>query len=470
MLVRETTLNDVHRIKRPGIGYVYRGKITIGGLYLGLKYGDIRYAPKYQRGYRPAVKDVTEYETLVEITTEGLLIEVPRAESMAAKYLMALRNYGDKHLYNPDVIWNARKDTNRPGTTYDADRRQLKLYTNLTIPDSGHRHFAYYLLGEWKNDPEAIPDIVEIEKDGDTVDGGQLAEWIEAFDPFDEEESSVLVEVFNLDKEQEGRLFDEYNDEAKKPSTAVAIDLYPDKTPSRRFIYKLMDASTIFSRGEIETRANTIGSKSRKLTTVATMEAAIRPYSKELLALEKESSKAYGDLVEFFAEFYAEWSKHYPEFQASASGEARNKLRKTSFALSNIIFFPMFRLAFELWKQYRANGADWKSPTAEWRDGVTRLGGKVKMSIPDPKDEKKTVEVAVPIMGRDSEDPPQVGNPAWQGRILVRKFDDNGHPTGWSLSSTRQTRDAAYHYLVEAGGFKMPVKVSKKAQAAPATA
>jgi hypothetical protein len=45
------------------------------------------------------------------------------------------------------------------------------------------------------------------------------------------------------------------------------------------------------------------------------------------------------------------------------------------------------------------------------------------------------------------------GNPDWQGKILTRTFDSNGKPTGWSLSSTRQTRDAAFHYLVEKSGL-----------------
>ena len=57
-----------------------------------------------------------------------------------------------------------------------------------------------------------------------------------------------------------------------------------------------------------------------------------------------------------------------------------------------------------------------------------------------------------PFMARDSDDPYQQGNPGWQGKILVQKFDAKGQP-GWSLSSTRQTRDTAYRYLLEQSGL-----------------
>jgi hypothetical protein len=41
------------------------------------------------------------------------------------------------------------------------------------------------------------------------------------------------------------------------------------------------------------------------------------------------------------------------------------------------------------------------------------------------------------------------GNPAWRGKILIQQFEQDGTPSGWTLSSTRGNRDAAYHYLVK---------------------
>jgi hypothetical protein len=47
--------------------------------------------------------------------------------------------------------------------------------------------------------------------------------------------------------------------------------------------------------------------------------------------------------------------------------------------------------------------------------------------------------VTAEVMDRD--------NPAWHGKILIRTFEQDGTPKGWSLSSTSQTRAAAYYYL-----------------------
>ena len=321
------------------------------------------------------------------------------------------------------------------------------MHSTITIPDSAHRHYACYLLYKWHEDPDSIPDEVVIAEDGDAIDGGQLREAIKQFDPFEEEHSSVFVTIFNVPADHEGRLFDEYNVEGKKPSTAAAIDMFSDKTASRRFVDALMKACPIFDRYEIEMRANTIAAASRKITTVATLDVASKQFQKRLLELEKNKS-LYADLVDFFSHFYSEWATHYTEFQPTASGRARQQLRTVSFAMSNIMLFPMFRMAFALWEKYTRDGTDWRSDKL-WRDGLARLAGNVEAKI-----DGKTIQV--PVMARDyTDDQGDLihGNPAWRGLILIQQFDQNGNPRGWSLSSTRQTRDAAYHYLTRVAGL-----------------
>ena len=54
-----------------------------------------------------------------------------------------------------------------------------------------------------------------------------------------------------------------------------------------------MGTSRIFSRDGVETRGNTIGSKSRKLTTNSTLEGSVRPMQKQLAALEKDPSAGW---------------------------------------------------------------------------------------------------------------------------------------------------------------------------------
>lgn len=447
-------IEDVHRVKRPGIGYVYVGRISIGELAEALVDGDLRYAPKYQRGMKPHDENVFDNDTLLEITNDKLEIQVKRAEAMAAKYLMALKDVPDRMLFNPDVIWNARLDTDRM-PEYDAKSRTLTVRTTITIPDSAHRHYAYYLLAQWAANPEAIPDDVVISEDGDSISSGELEELIQGFDPDNDEESAVLVQVFNVSKEQEGWLFDEYNVEGKKPSNAASIDMYSDKTATRRFVTALMEKCPIFHRDEIEVRSNTIAPASRKLTTIATLDAAIKPYSKRLLTLEKdkEGKAKVADLVEFFSHFYAEIASHVPEFQPTASGKARQDLRKKSFAISNILYFPLFRLAFDLWEKYTTQGIDWKT-VQEWKDGIARMTGDVEVTIDGAK-------MKVPVMARDALEEGWHGNPNWQGKILVQKFDSSGEPQGWSLSSTRQTRDSAFHYLAQIAGVDLPGKTKK---------
>lgn len=452
-LVSRTEVTGVTAIQRPGVGNIYRAIITIGMLYEALRDSVIRYAPKYQRGFRRSAEDIPEadYELLLPISDEKLQLDVRRAQAMAVKFLMALN--GDergKRLFTSFVVWNARRGEGRPAPKLNSDGT-LELRTVITIPDTGHRHLTYFLLGSWKYKQSSIPDEVTIDE-GDVVTSAEIAKWLENFDPDDPATSSLFVDIYNLDPEQEGWLYDEFNADAKPPAGAVAIDLNHQKTPSRRFVYRLMERSPIFDRLQVETRANTIGSKSRKLTTNATMESAVRPYSKRLARLEHDSTGSYNDLINFVAAFFAEWASHFPAYQPTASGDQRQEFRNESFALSNIMFFPLFRLIFELWEKYHADGVEWTKQD-EWRDGIARLAAKV--TIEDPEDPTKKIKVD--FMSRK--------NPDWQGKILVKKFDSNGNFSGWSLSSTRQTRDSAFHELVRQAKVSLPTKATRKARA-----
>lgn len=458
MFVKNFKIPSVDRLHRPGVGFVHKGTFTIGEVALALIDGDLKYAPKYQRGAGSEEYDET---TLLDITNEKLDIDAKRAEAMAAKFLMGLDEEMKKEdpenaleLFNVEVIWNIRKN-DRKALEYDADERTLTAHSTITVPDSAHRHYMCFLLHRWKQDVADIPDEVQISPDGRTVDQLKLRKLLDLWDPFDSTQSNLFVTIYNLDPENEGRLFDEYNVEGKKPTAGAAIDMHPSKTSSRRFVRALTEQCPIFERGEIEIRRSTIGKGSRKITTMATLDAAIRPFQKDLLEIQKDKPK-YQDLLDFFSAFYTEWASHYTEFQPTASGKARQVLRQNSFALSNIIFFPMFRLAFELWRKYTKAGVDWHSEQ-EWKDGLARLAGSITTTDAEGN------EVTVPVMAREHKDAngkPVPGNPDWQGKILIQQFDQNGNPTGWSLSSTRQTRDTAFHYLVQVSQVEMPKKGS----------
>jgi hypothetical protein len=48
----------------------------------------------------------------------------------------------------------------------------------------------------------------------------------------------------------------------------------------------------------------------------------------------------------------------------------------------------------------------------------------------------------------------------------VRKLDSNGKFTGWSLSSTHQTRDAVFNQLVKQARVSLSVRVGGKGRRA----
>ena len=183
--------------------------------------------------------------------------------------------------------------------------------------------------------------------------------------------------------------------------------------------------------------------------------ATVAPFSKFLAKLEDEKTKAYDDLIKFFCAYFEEWGAHYPEYQPQASAEDRQNLRKNSFALANIIFFPLFRIAFEFWFGYRETGVDWNKEKG-WKNALAVIAGETKMIDPETGN-----EINVEIMSKS--------NPGWQGRILIRKMNSKGE-VSWRLSSTRDTRESAYSYLCEQAKLKLsPVKISKGKGRAPVT-
>jgi hypothetical protein len=429
-LLATTELTDVTVIQRRGIGPVYRATISLNDLYFAIRQAVIRYSPRYQRGYEKWGEALeTDLDMLVPITDGQLQISNARAQMMAVKYLRG-------RLFTSHITWNARREPGLPEPDFDDEQNSLRINSPITVPDTAHRHRAYYWLVHWKQNPDELPETVEIDG-GEQVRREEIEDLLENFDP---EQEFIHCDVYVLNAEDEGRLYDEFNADLKAPSTAVAITLNPTKTPSRRFVKALMETSKLFSPDEVETRGNTIGSKSRKLTTIATLEAAARNMTKGAKLAELEDDRAtYEDLVGFFGSFFEEWAQHFKVFRPGTTGPERHQFRDESFALSNLLFHPLFKLGYELWDEMRANDEDWRLDS-NWKDGLARLAGSVEAPDPDTGQ-----PVKVPVMSRK--------NPEWVGRILVPRFNADGERVGYIVSSTRQTRDAAYAYLREVAGI-----------------
>ncbi|MDY7232991.1 hypothetical protein [Hyalangium rubrum] len=426
-----TVLEGVTAVDRP-CGKVYNATVSIAQIAKGLKTSKLLYSPKYQRGFRRTAGDISEenYSVLYPITSTELNIDPKRAQAIAVKRLMG-------KLYTVNRTWNARAEEDGEAVTYDEPAGILTIQSVLTIPDSGHRHLGDFYLAEWKNNPDMVPNEVVV--DGTPVAKAEILELLGKYEP---EEDLVFVDIYNLSGVEEGKLYDEFNSDAKKPSNAVGIDLNPEKNPSRRFVYRMMEKSKIFAREEIECRSTTIGSLSRKLTTNATLEGAVRSETEWLARLEADETR-HEDLIDFTCAFFEAWSDYFPEFKPGATAEDRNKLRKTSFALSNILFHPLLKLVFRLWSDPHLAGFRTWEKNNKWRSVVAKIAG-------------KHPNVSGKVMDRT--------NPDWRGKILIETLDAN-RKIVWSLSSTRQTRESAYQYLCTIAGIPAsPPPAHKRAQ------
>lgn len=434
-------VSDVTCINRVGTGPVYRAIVPIEHLHGLLESSTVRYAPRYQRGFKKQSGDIPEskYNQLLPLTHSELDIRAARAQEMAVKYLKAAAGDRGTMLFSSHVTWNARKEPGKKEPEYLEAEKTLKIHTTITVPDTGHRHMGYYLIVHWKIHPAEIPPVVVV--NDVPVTKAEIEALVNKIDLSIHNTHSVYVDIYCLPAEQEGWLYDEFNADAKPPARAVALDLNAQKTPSRRFVSSLMDTCDMFSRNEVEFRSNTIASKSRKLTTNSTLESAVKPFLKDLIKAEQQGTGRHQDLVAFCCSFFREYGRHYKAALPGASGDDRQKLRELSFAIANIMFFPLFRIAFEFWREFEAKKLDWRTQRS-WKTALAKIGG---ASVSNDAGKRAS---QVNVMSRE--------NPAWRGKILVEQYDPVGRKTGYALSSTRQTREAAYAYLRGIAGRVAP--------------
>src|SRR4051794_38373237 len=150
-LTSATQLSGVTMIERRGIGPVYRATLSLEDLYYAMRRSLIRYSPRYQRGFKNwAEMDEHDLDVLLPIHDDKLQIQPERAEMMAVKYLQG-------RLYTSHITWNARREPGTPPPVYDDEQGALHIESTITVPDTGHRHRAYYLIVHWKLHPEEIP-------------------------------------------------------------------------------------------------------------------------------------------------------------------------------------------------------------------------------------------------------------------------------------------------------------------------
>jgi hypothetical protein len=429
-LLQTIVLEGVDRIHRRNVGYVYRAVMPIQHIYEAVRDAAVLYWPYGQRGLSIQGGDIPEHEyrRLVPLTGDEVQINHRRSTEMAVKFLF-------ERLFSTSLVWNARQEPGIEVEFADSDHKgELRIRgAKITVPDTAHRHYLYYLLGLWKQDPREIPPKVLVSRDR-TYTRDEIARAIEEFDPDSE---MVYVDVYNVSQDEEGMLFDEFNDEGKPVSTSIAGHLNPNKTVERRFVNRLIQVSSVFGPDEIEQHRSTIGSASRKLTTFGTLEQAVAPLATRLRDLERNEPERYEDLVAFTSAFFDAWADEFPEFRPRASGEKRHHLRKVSFAIANVIFHPLLRLAERLWEQCQEAGVNWRE-NEEWKNTIALIA---RTTVKNDSGE------VVPIMDRT--------NPGWRSKILVETLNRATGEREWSISNTRQTREAAFQYLCQVAGLPL---------------
>lgn len=394
----------------------YKGTITLAELNKSMTIPYVLYCPANQRGlYDKDFPDKSieyDYNELYPINYKNLLLEQNKVYEMAILLLQG-------ELVDSSVLWNVRKSTDYQTLAYDENQRCLNISGTITVPDSAHRHKAYLTLFDWQNNPNIIPKKVKISSKEITITKEEIVQLIkDNFDP----NKKIFVTILNVFPEKEGEIFRQMNMLTKKASAAQMIRVVPDLNPTTRFIRRLSEQCFIFNVDEIETNRTTIHKDSRKLVPISTLATAIKPFSGDLAIYEKYEN-IYCDLVNFIDNFFSRLADFYKEMAPKASSEDRHKSRKQRYIISNIMFIPLFRIAFELWARYNSAYRNWTNDAY-----YIRVIENLTKDIIINDDNHMTIKVN--IMSKD--------NKQWIGKIANDKLQ---------ITNNRLSQNMAYEYL-----------------------
>ena len=482
-------VKGVDRIERVGVGSIYKAVISIKNVYKLLKNNDVKYSPVNQRGFKGKY-EAGEYELseemfyeLYSITHDNIDVNHERANEMAVKYLMGnaiVPSEPGARLFTCDLIWNVRPDDDEEHSVeYDQNNRTLKIYNPIVIPDTAHRHLAYYTMAKWKRDPNSIPLKVNVQ-DKD-IKQDEIKKKLEDVDFNDEDKHSVFLLIYNMTVQMEAQMFCEFNEDQKKVAKAKGIFLKPDKTSARRFfcfgvMRKDSDEDHIFSKNQVEEHVTNVPVKSKKLTTTSTMVGALEQFIPKLNDLEKDK-KDLNNAVEFFKEFFTEWARLHDGMPVGSTTQQRQVFRARSYASANIMYHPLVRIWFDFLDEYKEKSIDWRSQKSDWRKKLAKLGRMEKYSevikmnedgkptivgidgVPKKKDDEGK-KVNVDSSGKRLKWHYQINNnKKVEGQLmdkdniefhknmgfLVEKRDEKTQKiTGYTVNNTRSTRDAMY--------------------------
>lgn len=454
---------NVDMVSRPGIGSVYKATVSLDTLYKAAINAFVKYAPRVQRGL-PSEEDHSDgYAELFPFTDSNITgksgnvgINVSRAHMMAAKYLMSFDDRFDERLFETEVLWNIRPSDDGLTPTFDSSSRILSIPNecSVTVPDSGHRHYAFLEVGRWMRDPSLIPPngIVYNPLDNKTLTAEQIEELLLAVNPRDAVIGAIMLKIYALSEEDEGRLFYEKNQEGKPVTRGQALRINPSATNSGRFVDDLTNNTDVFSALEVIKNKGAVSAASRKLTTTSTLDQACKEFSAKLGSLREDDEAGYNDLLQFVNKFFLEWGAHNPAFLPGAETKERVKARWVSLATQNIIILQLVKFALNFYFDCYERSEDWRT-SHQWKAALAKWSGSVKERDVDGEIVERPF-MARPFAGSDPTKVvpesvnPVKGNPGWFNRIFVEKTKPDG-TVDYTINNTRDSRDQAYKYMIE---------------------
>lgn len=351
MFKTSTIIKDVDYCHGPGHG-VYKGSITLEDIYKGLSNAVLLYCPATQRGFfdplNPDANDSFDFTNFYVISNPNLELDKNKVNEIAIAFLR-------DQLMNVELVWNARASEGDTHVIYNKETRELIISGVITIPDSAHRHKAYFTLFKWKENMDLIPEKVTISESGEVMTKKEIVDLLDKkFDPH----CKRFLTIYNVVPEQEARIFGQANMNTKRANSAQSARVQKDISPEARFLDYLMSSTTIFERHQVESNKTTIHKNSRKLVPNSTLLNALKPFRKKIYEYEK-NIKIRNDLANFIDDFYTRLSHDYKAIDPSAGAVERHTCRQESLIISNVMFSVLFKIAIELWESYHCAGVSW---------------------------------------------------------------------------------------------------------------
>jgi len=345
-----------------------------------------------QRGIRPEVLGMAPAIDLAVADgypdPKAYIFHADSADDLVEKLL------GGQKLFLDPLIWNLRPGTFR--AFYDSQTRQLYFYeARIYLPDSHHRHQALlksYRI--WAEAPEDYP----------------------AYQPT----RQLQVELYFLDRDDEGEFFYQKNELTKDTAKSKAIDIV--QSDSLAILTRLIVDKSPSLRGNVNRVTDRLTSSNPQVITLSTLRQMVQIFVGDSHVSEKEMER----LSDTFANFYEMLAEVRSELKHLDVVD-RRKVRNDLLVDSAVMMYGYVGLLIE----YKSALSD--SRDEDWRERLTALtAAETYMSV---SEEDGAFDWRGDFFSKK--------NPLWRSLGVLQPTKGGG----LAVSNTRQTRDACVSAL-----------------------